>query len=61
MEKRNLSLDTVVVVVWCQDKVNLAHANITRREKNWYVILDNFVITVNARRYNIIMVYMEKI
>ena len=58
--KRNLSLDTDDVVAWCKDKINLAHAMITRRGKNWYVNVDDIVITVNAHSYTIITAHKEK-
>lgn len=45
--KRNLSLDTDDVVAWCKDKINLAHAIIIRKGKNWYVNVDDFIITVH--------------
>lgn len=52
--KRNLSLDTDDVVAWCKDKINSVHAHVTRRGKNWYVNVDDIVITVNAHSYTII-------
>lgn len=54
--KRNLSLDisSVDVVDWCKTKINSANAIITRRGKNWYVNVDNIIITVNAYSYTII-------
>lgn len=58
--KRNLSLDTDDVVVWCKDKINSAHAIITRRGKNWYINVDDLVITVNAHSYTIITAHREK-
>lgn len=58
--KNNLSLDTDDVVAWCKDKISSDHAIITRRGKNWYVNVDDFVITVNAHSYTIITAHMEK-
>lgn len=58
--KRNLSLDTDDVVVWCKDKINSAHAIITRKGKNWYVNVDDFIITVNAHSYTVITAHMRK-
>lgn len=54
--KRNLSLDisSVDVVDWCKTKINSANAIITRRGKNWYVNVDDIIITVNAYSYTII-------
>ncbi len=59
--KRNLSLDTENVVDWCKTKINSAHAVITRKGKNWYVNVDNCIITVNAYSYTIITAHREKI
>lgn len=59
--KRNLSLDTENVVDWCKTKINSAHAVITRKGKNWYVNVDNCIITVNAYIYTIITAHREKI
>lgn len=58
--KRNLSLDAEDVVAWCKDKINSSHAVITRRGKNWYVNVDDFVITVNAHSYTIITAHKKK-
>ncbi len=55
--KRNLSLDTEDVVEWCKDKIRSEYAIITRRGKNWYVNVDDIVITVNAHSYTIITVH----
>lgn len=58
--KKNLSLDTDDVVAWCKEKIGLAHAVITKNGKNWYVNVDNFVITVNVHSYTIITAHREK-
>lgn len=46
--KRNLSLDTEDVVDWCKARISSAHAVITRSGKNWYLEIDDCVITVNS-------------
>lgn len=58
--RKNLSLDTDDVVAWCKEKIGSAHAVITRNGKNWYVNVDNFVITVNVHSYTIITAHREK-
>ena len=58
--KRNLSLDTEDVLEWCKEKIALDYAIITRSGKNWYVNVDNFVITVNVHSYTIITAHKEK-
>ncbi|MCI8770055.1 MAG: DUF3781 domain-containing protein [Lachnospiraceae bacterium] len=58
--KRNLSLDTADVVAWCKEIIRSAHAVITRKGKNWYISVDDIVITVNAHSYTIITAHREK-
>ena len=58
--KRNLSLDTDDVVDWCKAKINSVNAVITRSGKNWYVNIDNCIITINAYNYTIITAHKEK-
>ncbi len=58
--KRNLSLDTDDVVDWCKVKINSVNAVITRSGKNWYVNIDNCIITINAYSYTIITAHKEK-
>lgn len=52
--KKNLSLNTDDVVGWCRDRIADSKATISRQRKNWYVIIDNCQITVNAHSYTII-------
>lgn len=58
--RKNLSLDVADVVDWCKTKINSANAIITRNGKNWYVNVDNCVITINAHSYTIITAHKEK-
>ncbi|GFI04867.1 MAG: DUF3781 domain-containing protein [Lachnospiraceae bacterium] len=58
--KRNLSLDTDNVVEWCKTKINSVNTVITRNGKNWYVNVENCIITVNAYSYTIITAHREK-
>lgn len=58
--KNNLSLDTDDVVEWCKAKIKSPSANIARNGKNWYVSVENCVITVNAYSYTIITAHKEK-
>ncbi len=57
--KKNLSLDTDDVVHWCKAKINSPDAIITRNGKNWYVNIENCMITVNAHSYTIITAHMN--
>ena len=58
---KNLSLSNVDVVEWCKDKILDKNALITRQGKDWYVLIDNIKITVNAHSYTIITVHKIKI
>lgn len=58
--KRNLCLDTEDVVEWCKIKINSVNAVITRNGKNWYVNVDDCIITVNAHSYTIITAHKKK-
>lgn len=58
--KRNLSLDTDDVVDWCKTKINSDNAVVTQNGKNWYVNVDNYILTVNANSYTIITAHKEK-
>lgn len=58
--KRNLSLDIKDVIEWCKEKISLSNAQIIRKGKNWYVTIDNCIITVNANSYTIITAHNIK-
>lgn len=58
--KRNLFLDTDDVVDWCKTKIRSSDAVIIKNGKNWYVNVDNCIITVNAYNYTIITAHREK-
>ena len=52
--QRNLSLDTDDVIPWCINKINSENAVISRNGKNWYVNVDDCILTVNAYSYTVI-------
>ncbi|NLD17173.1 MAG: DUF3781 domain-containing protein [Tissierellia bacterium] len=58
--KRNLSLDTEDVVHWCKIKINSPDAIIERKGKNWYVDIDDCILTVNANSFTIITAHKIK-
>ena len=58
--KRNLCLDTDDVVEWCVQKIRDTNSEIFRKGKNWYISVDNCVITVNAYSYTIITAHKAK-
>lgn len=58
--KRNLSLEADNVVEWCKVNIISKNAVIARKGKNWYVEINNYVITVNANSYTIITAHKKK-
>lgn len=58
--RRNLGLDDIDVVAWCKGKILEPSAVIERQGKNWYVYVDECVITVNASSYTIITCHKKQ-
>jgi hypothetical protein len=58
--KKNLCLDTDDVVNWCVEKIRNPKSRITRKGKNWYLNVDDCMITVNVYRYTIITAHKIK-
>jgi len=58
--KRNLNLDVEDVVKYCVNKIKDSNCKITRSGKNWYVEIDNCIITVNAYSYTVITAHTKK-
>ena len=58
--KKNISLEDVDVVKWCKEKIDDPKSIITRKGKNWYIQIDNDIITVNAHSYTIITAHKVK-
>jgi hypothetical protein len=58
--KKNLCIDPADVVNWCRKKIKNPHSHITRKGKNWYVHIDDCIITVNARSHTIITAHKIK-
>ena len=58
--KKNLSLNVENVIEWCKEKISLSNAKIIRKGKNWYITIDNCIITVNAYSYTVISAHKVK-
>ena len=58
--RKNLGLGAIDVVEWCRERILDENAIIERNGKNWYVIIDDSVITVNASSYTIITAHKGK-
>ena len=57
--KKNLGLGDIDVVEWCRDRILDKNARIEKNGKNWYVIIDDSIITVNASSYTTITAHKE--
>ena len=51
--KKNLNLDATDVIAWCKKTIENADS-IIRKGKNWYVYIDNVILTINAHTFTII-------
>ena len=57
--RKNLSLDTLDIISWCKNKVQNAES-IDRKGKNWYVVVDGCILTINAYSFTIITAHKKK-
>lgn len=60
LKNLNESMKENDVVEWCRKKIADVNSTITRKGKNWYVKIDDCVITVNACSYTIITAHKQK-
>ena len=58
--KRNLGLGDIDAVEWCRERILDKSVRIDKNGKNWYVMIDDSVITVNASSYTIITAHKGK-
>ena len=58
--KKNLSLNIENVIEWCKERISLSNAEIIRKGKNWYITIDNCIITVNAYSYTVFTAHKVK-
>lgn len=57
--RKNLSLNIGDVIAWSKTKIENAN-NIIRKGKNWYVYIDDVVLTINAHSFTIITAHKKK-
>lgn len=57
--RRNLDLNASDIVEWCKIKILDKNCDISRKGKNWYAVIDNYVITVNDCSYTIITAHKQ--
>ena len=58
--KRNLGLNVDDVVEWCRSKIKDDSSYIVRKGKNWYIRVNDYIITVNAYNYGVITAHKVK-
>ena len=58
--RRNLSLDVEDVVGWCTTKIASNGRRYYKKRQNWYVTIDNCIITINTYSYTIITAHRVK-
>ena len=58
--QRNLSIEVDDVVAWCRTQIQRKQALITRNGKNWYIEIDDNILTVNASSYTIITAHKKR-
>ena len=57
--KKNIGLTTDDIVNWCIQKIKSKNNVIFREGKNWYITVNNCIITVNAHSYTIITAHKK--
>ena len=58
--RQNLRLETKDVVAWCRHQIQRKQAVIHRNGKNWYIEIDDSILTVNAHSFTIITAHKRK-
>ena len=56
--KKNLKIDCNVID-YCKDVILNKNSNIYKKGKNYYVEIDNIIITINSYNYCIITAHLE--
>ena len=52
--KRNLNLKDIDVVEHIKEQILDKNSNINKKGKNYYIVIDNIIITINSYSYTII-------
>jgi hypothetical protein len=58
--KRNLCLTNDNVVEFCKNAIKNTERKIYRNGKNWYVEINDMIITINAHSFTIITAHIAK-
>jgi hypothetical protein len=57
--RKNLRLDIMDIIEWSKSKIEASN-HIIRKGKNWYIYIDDIVLTVNAHSFTIITAHIVK-
>lgn len=57
--KKNLDLDEEDIISWCINKIKDSDSKIIRRGKNWYIEIEDIILTINAYSYTIITAHRK--
>lgn len=58
--RKNLQLKDTDVIEWCCKQISRQDSTIYRQGKNWYVEVDDSIITINAYSYTVITAHKKK-
>ena len=58
--KKNLNINPENVIEWCKGKIQKADY-VFRSGKNWYVHVEDFILTINAHSFTIITAHKNKV
>ncbi len=59
--RRNLQLPNIDVVLYCRDIIINSQSEVDRKGKNWYISLNDIIITVNIYSCTIITAHRIKV
>ena len=58
--KKNLNINPENVIEWCKGKIQEADY-VFRSGKNWYVHVEDFILTINAHSFTIITAHKKRV
>ncbi len=58
--KKNLKISKENVIEYCKEKIKKEQAIVSQKGKNFYVKIDNIIITINSYSYTIITAHLLK-
>lgn len=58
--KKNLSLEKEDIIDYCLTKIKNKRSKISKKGKNYYIEIENLIITINSYSYTIITAHKTK-